>query len=103
MGADTGAVKIHMVRNVKQKRSANCLRIPAKRFYLSELQKVHRSGVISRSLARCCPCKSSVKHFIYFTHRKSLRLAIRVTREEAGEQVAMQKNRLLWHSSVGRG
>ena len=32
MGTDLGVVKLHIVRSVKRKTSANCLRIPAKLF-----------------------------------------------------------------------
>ena len=58
-GADTsgatGVGKIRTGRSVKRQRGANCLRIPAKTIsYLNKLRKVRRSGVISRSLVRCC-------------------------------------------------
>ena len=89
-GGATGVGKIRTVRNVKRQKSANCLRIPANTIsYLNKLRKVRRSGVISRSLVRCCRYESSFKHFIFFAHRMSLRLAIRATQEEAGERTAM--------------
>ena len=86
-GGTTGVGKIRTDRSVKRQRSANCLRIPANTIsYLNKLRKVRRSGVISRSLVRCCRYESSLKHFIFFAHRMSLRLAIRATQEEAGER-----------------
>ena len=86
-GGATGVEKIRTDRRVKQQRSANCLRIPANTIsYLNKLRKVRRSGVISRSLVCCCRYKSSLKHFMFFAHRISLRLAIRTTQEEAGER-----------------
>ena len=85
-GGATGVEKIRTDRSVKRQRSANCLRIPANTIsYLNKLRKVRRSGVISRSLVCCCHYESSLKHFIFFAHRMSLRLAIRATQEEAGE------------------
>ena len=85
-GGATGVGKIRTDRSVKRQRNANCLRIPANTIsYLNKLRKVRRSGVISRSLVRCCNYESSLKHFIFFAHRMSLRLAIRATQEEAGE------------------
>ena len=80
-GADTsgatGVGKIRTVRSVKQQRGANCLHIHAETIsYLNKLRKVRRSGVISRSLVRCCRYESSLKHFIFFKRRMSLRLAI---------------------------
>ena len=89
-GAETGGAtdvgKIRMDRSVQRQRSANCLRIPANTIsYLNKLRKVRRSGVISKSLVRCCRYELSLKHFIFFAHRMSLRLAIRATQEEAGE------------------
>ena len=86
-GGATGVGKIRTDRSVKRQRSANCLCIPANTIsYLSKLRKVRRSGVISRSLVRCCRYESSLKHFIFFAHRMSLWLAIRATQEEAGER-----------------
>ena len=86
-GGATGVGKIRTDRSVKRQRSANCLRIPANTiYYLNKLRKVRRSGVISRSLVRCCRYESSLTHFIFFVHRMSLMLAIRVTQEEAGER-----------------
>ena len=86
MGA-TGIEKIRTDRSVKRQSSANCLRISANTIsYLNKLRKVRRSGAISGSLVRCGCYESSLKHFIFFAHRMSLRLAIRVTQEEAGER-----------------
>ena len=65
-GGATGIGKICTDRSVKQQRSANCLRIPANTIsFLNKLRKVRRSGVISRSLVRCCRYESSLKHFIF--------------------------------------
>ena len=88
-GGATGVGKIRTDRSVKRQRSANSLCIPAIKpiSYLNKLWKLRRSGVISRSLVRCCRYELSLKHFIFFAHRMSLRLSIRATQEEAGERL----------------
>ena len=89
MGVAMGVVKIGMIRSVKQKRSANCSCILAKRF-LTEVNfgrcavLVHYQDLTGAlSLVRCWHDESSLKYFIFFVH--ILRLAIKATQEEAGE------------------
>ena len=88
MGAATGVVKIHTVRIVRHKGSANCRRIPAKTIsYLSELRKVRRSDAMSTS----CPFLLQIvsEPFMFFAYRMRLRLAIKTTQKEAVERIAM--------------
>ena len=59
-GVATGVVKIGTGHSVKRQSSANCLCIPAKTIaYVSELRKVHCSGLISIDTLFVGVCRST--------------------------------------------